>query len=126
MNNKLRVHPGYSVSNRNPEGEGVLRMLLLAVAVAMPLASMAYLKIQQTRLSYAMGEVRAEIKKQEELQRNLLMERSKYQNDEEVQVFAEKSGMMPRRQSYLIQRNFTPQDQKLAKLRPVFSDEGLR
>ncbi|WP_005033913.1 hypothetical protein [Holophaga foetida] len=123
MNNKLHVHPGYSVSSRQPEGEGVLRMLLLAVAVAMPLASMAYLKIQHTRLSYAMSEVRAEIKKQEELQRNLLLERSHYQKDEEIQVFAEKVGMMPRKQSYLIHRGFTPKDQKLAKLRPVFSDE---
>ena len=123
MNNNLHVHPGFSVSNRQPEGEGVLRMLLLAVAVAMPLASMAYLKIQHTRLSYAMSEVRSQIKEQEELQRSLLLERSHYQKDEEIQVFAEKSGMMPRKQSYLIHRNFTPQDQKLARLRPVMSDE---
>ncbi|MBP1626021.1 MAG: hypothetical protein H6Q00_496 [Holophagaceae bacterium] len=123
MNNKIPVHHGYSVTSRQPEGEGVLRMLLLAVAVAMPLASMAYLKIQHTRLSYAMSEVRADIKKQEELQRNLLLERSHYQKDEEIQVFAEKVGMMPRKQSYLIHRNFTTHDQKLAKLRPVFSDE---
>jgi len=123
MNNHLHVHQGFSVSNRQPEGEGVLRMLLLAVAVAMPLASMAYLKIQHTRLSYAMSEVRAEIKQQEELQRSLLLERSHFQKDEEIQVFAEKSGMMPRKQSYLIHRNFTTQDQKLARLRPVMSDE---
>jgi len=123
MNNHLYVHPGHSISSRQPEGEGVLRMLLLAVAVAMPLASMAYLKIQHTRLSYAMSDVRLEIKKQEELQRNLLLERSNFQKDEEVQVFAEKVGMMPRKQSYLIHRNFTTHDQKVARLRPVFSDE---
>nr|WP_320131653.1 hypothetical protein [uncultured Holophaga sp.] len=126
MNRKLNIHPGYTVSSRQPEGEGVLRMLLLALAVAMPLASMAYLKIQHTRLSYAMSEVRADIKQQEELQRSLLLERSRYQKDEEIQVFAEKSGMMPRKQSHLIQRSFTPQDQKMARLKPVASDEPIQ
>ena len=123
MNAKLYVQRPAAYSQRQVEGEGVLRMLLLAAAVAMPLASMAYLKIQHTRLSYAMSEVRSEIKQQEELQRSLLLERSHFQKDEEIQVFAEKSGMMPRKQSYLIHRNFTTQDQKLARLRPVMSDE---
>lgn len=126
MNFKLHSNPGFTVSSRRPEGEGVLRMLLLAVAVAMPLASMAYLKIQHTRLSYAMSEVRSQIKQQEETQRSLLLERSRYQKDEEIQVFAEKSGMMPRKQSFLIRRNFTTADQKLARLKPVSSDEPIQ
>ena len=123
MNAKLYVQRPTAYPQRQVEGEGVLRMLLLAFALALPMASMAYLKIQHTRLSYAMSEVRAEIKQQEELQRSLLLERSHFQKDEEIQVFAEKSGMMPRKQSYLIHRNFTTQDQKLARLRPVMSDE---
>ena len=33
------------------ESEGILRMLMLVFAVAMPLASMVYLNLQNTRLS---------------------------------------------------------------------------
>ena len=104
---------------RQVEGEGILRMILLALALAMPLASLAYLKIQQTRLSYEMSDIRDRIKSEEELSRKLLLERSRYQRDEAVQSFAEESGMQPRRQSHLIRRSFTPDDQRLAKLGPV-------
>jgi cell division protein FtsL len=109
---------------RQVEGEGVLRMILLALALAMPLGSLAYLKIQQTRLSYEMSDIRDRIKQEEELNRKLLLERSRFQRDEEVQSFAAESGMQPRRQSHLIHRSFTPDDQRLAKLRPVSSMEN--
>jgi uncharacterized protein HemX len=74
--------------SRQVEGEGVLRMILLALALAMPLASMAYLKIQQTRLSYEMSDIRDRIKQEEELNRKLLLERSRFQRNEEIQAFA--------------------------------------
>lgn len=109
---------------RQVEGEGVLRMILLALALAMPLASLAYLQIQQTRLSYEMSDIRERIKQEEELNRKLLLQRSRFQRDEEIQAFALQSGMQPRRQSHLIHRSFTPDDQRLAKLRPVSSDEN--
>jgi len=109
---------------RQVEGEGILRMLLLAVALAMPLASMAYLKIQQTRLSYEMSEIRTRIKHEEELNRKLQLERSRYQRDEAIQSFATETGMQPRRQSHLIHRSFTVEDQRMAKLRPVSSYEN--
>lgn len=109
---------------RQVEGEGVLRMILLALALAMPLGSLAYLKIQQTRISYEMSDIRARIKQEEELSRKLLLERSRYQRDEVVQNFATENGMQPRRQSHLIHRSFTPEDQRMAKLRPVASFEN--
>lgn len=105
------------------ESEGILRMLLLVLALAMPLGTLAYLKIQSTRLSYAMGEIKERIRKEEELQRKLMLERSRYQRDEEVQVYAQKAGLQPRKQGHLIQRAFTPEDQRIARLRPVSSDE---
>ena len=108
---------------RQVEGEGILRVLLLAAAVAMPLGTLAYLQIQKTRLSYEMSEVCSRIKQEEEFQRKLLLERSRLQRDEEVQSFADKTGMLPRKQSHLINRSFTERDQKLARLRPVSSDE---
>jgi uncharacterized protein HemX len=108
---------------RQAEGEGILRMLLLAVAVAMPLATMAYLKIQNTRLSYEMTRIRTQIQEEEELQRVLLMERSRLRRDEEIQSFAVQVGMLPRKQSLLVHRAFSPKDQKLAKLGPVSSLE---
>lgn len=109
---------------RQVESEGILRTLLLVLALAMPLGTLAYLKIQSTRLSYAMGEIKERIHKEEELQRKLLLERSRFQRDEEVQVYAQKVGLQPRKQGHMIQRAFTPEDQRLAKLRPVAS-EGL-
>lgn len=103
---------------RQVEGEGLLRMLLLAMAVAMPLASMAYLQIQQTRLSYQMSEIRAHIKVEEETQRKLLLERSRYQRNEEIQAFALENGLQPRKQSHLVPHSFTAEDQRMAKLHP--------
>ncbi len=104
---------------RQVEGEGILRMLLLVLALAMPLGTVAYLKIQSTRLSYAMGELKERIQREEELQRKLMLERSRYQRDEEVQAYAAKSGLQPRKQGHLIPKAFTAEDQKLAKLGPV-------
>lgn len=116
--------PSPVATPRTVESEGILRMLLLVLALAMPLGTLAYLKIQSTRLGYAMGEVKERIQKEEELQRKLLLERSRFQRDEEVQVYAQKAGLQPRKQGHLIRRAFTPEDQRLAKLRPV-SSEGL-
>ncbi len=113
-------HP--SAPARMVESEGILRLLLLVLALAMPLATLAYLKIQSTRMSYAMGEIKERIRKEEELQRKLMLERSRYQRDEEVQVYAQKAGLEPRKQGHLIRRAFTPEDQLLAKLRPVASE----
>ena len=107
---------------RMVESEGILRMLLLVLVLAMPLGTLAYLKIQSTRLSYAMGEIKERIRKEEELQRKLMLERSRYQRDEEVQGYATKAGLEPRKQSHLVRRVFTPEDQRIAKLRPVSSD----
>jgi hypothetical protein len=104
---------------RQVEGEGILRMLLLAVAVAMPLATMAYLKVQQTRLSYEMSDVRARISHEEEAHRQLLLERSRFQRDEEIQSFAQQAGLQPRKQGHLIPRSYTVADQRLAKLGPA-------
>lgn len=107
---------------RRVESEGILRMLLLVLALAMPLMTIAYLKIQSTRLGYAMGDLKERIRKEEEVQRKLLLERSRYQRDEAVQVYAEKAGLQPRKQGHLIRRSFTVEDQRLAKLGPVSSD----
>ncbi len=108
---------------RAVESEGILRMLLLAVALALPLASVVYLNLQNTRMSYEMSQVKEQIQKAQEDQRKLMLERSRYQRDEEVQGFATQMGLQPRKQSFMIQRRFTTQDQKVAKLRPVSSDE---
>ncbi len=108
---------------RAVESEGILRLLMLVFALAMPLASMVYLNLQNTRLSYEMSQVKEQIQKAQEDQRKLMLERSRYQRDEEVQGFATQMGLQPRKQSFMIQRRFTAQDQKLAKLRPVSSDE---
>jgi hypothetical protein len=56
--------------------------------------------------------------------RKLMLERSRFQRDEEVQVYAQKAGLQPRKQGHLVHRAFTPDDQRIAKLRPVTS-EGL-
>lgn len=109
---------------RQVEGEGIVRMVLLALALVLPLATLAYLKIQQTRLSYEMSDIRDRIKQEEELTRKLLLERSRYQRDDEIQSFAVQTGMQPRRQSHLIHRSFTADDQRMAKLRPVSSFEN--
>ena len=106
------------VQNRQVEGEGILRMFVLALAVAMPLATMVYLQVQKTRLGYDMSEVRSRIKQEEELQRQLLLERSRFQRDEEVQAFAQQTGLQPRKTSHLIPKSYTAEDQKLARLHP--------
>jgi cell division protein FtsL len=106
------------LTTRQVEGEGILRMLLLAFAVAMPLATMVYLQVQKTHLSYEMSEIRGRIKQEEELQRKLLLERSQFQRDEEVQAFAQQSGLQPRKQGYMIPKAYTVEDQRLARLRP--------
>lgn len=106
---------------RQVEGEGVLRMMLLALSVAMPLATMAYLKMQHMSISYEMSEIRTRIKEEEEENRKLLLERSQYQRDEEIQDFANQHGLKPRQQSYMVPRSFTREDQKMAKLSPVSS-----
>jgi sensor histidine kinase YesM len=116
------ILPNSASSTRTVESEGILRLLLLVLALAMPLATLAYLKIQSTRLSYAMGEIKERIHKEEELQRKLMLERSRFQRDEEVQVYAQKAGLQPRKQGHLVHRAFTPDDQRIAKLRPVSSD----
>jgi len=114
--------PSPAAPARMVESEGILRLLLLVLALAMPLGTLAYLKVQSTRLSYAMGEIKDRIRKEEELQRKLMLERSRFQRDDEVQVYAEKAGLAPRKQGLLIHRAFTPEDQRIAKLRPVSSD----
>ncbi len=120
MNPKLYVQrPVAAYSQRQVEGEGVLRMLLLAFALAMPMASMAYLKIQHTRLSYEMSGIRDQIRQEEEFRRTLLLERSRYQRDEEIQAFADHAGLLPRKQSHFVPRVFTREDQRLAKLAPT-------
>lgn len=116
--------PNPAAPIRKVESEGILRMLMLVLALAMPLGTLAYLKIQGTRMSYAMGEIKERIRKEEEIQRKLMLERSRYQRDEEVQVYAQKVGLEPKKQGHLIHRAFTPEDQRIAKLRPV-SSEGL-
>ena len=118
MNSKLYVQRPPAYPQRQVEGEGVLRMLLLDFALAMPMASMAYLKIQHTRLSYQMSEIRDQIRQQEEFHRTLLLERSRYQRDEEIRAFADHAGLMPRKQSHFVPRSFTREDQRLAKLVP--------
>jgi hypothetical protein len=113
MQNTRRYTPYHA---RQVEGEGILRMLLLAIAVAMPLATMAYLKVQQTRLSYEMSDIRDRISHEEETHRQLLLERSRFQRDEEIQSFAQQSGLQPRKQGHLVPRSYTVADQKLAKM----------
>jgi cell division protein FtsL len=103
-------------ATRQVEGEGVLRMVLLAFALAMPLASMIYLKTQHTRLSYEMSEIRGRIRQEEENRRTLLLERSRFERDEEVQAYAQGAGLLPRKQSHLIQKSYTSEDQRLARL----------
>jgi hypothetical protein len=112
-------------SQRQVEGEGILRMLLLCGALAMPMGSMAYLKIQQTRMGYQMSEIREQIHREEESRRSLLLERSKYQRDEEVHAFADRTGLMPRTQSRMVHKAFTKEDQRLAKLLPQGGVQGL-
>ena len=110
---------------RQVESEGVLRLLLLALAIAMPLMTLVYLKVQSVRLGYRMNEVQSRISQEQETQRKLMLERSRWQRDEEIQSYAVKAGMQPKKQGRLIQRAFSSADQREAKLRPVNSWEEL-
>jgi hypothetical protein len=125
MNAKLYVQRPTAYPQRQVEGEGVLRMLLLAFALALPMASMAYLKIQHTRLSYQMSEIRDQIHQEEEVRRTLLLERSRFQRDEEIQAYADKAGLLPRKQSHLVPKVYTREDQRLAKLQPAGASLGF-
>jgi len=107
MTAKFSVQRPTAYPQRQVEGEGVLRLLLLAFALAMPMASMAYLKIQHTRLSYEMSEIRNQIRQEEEVRRTLLLERSHFQREEEIQAYADKAGLLPPKQSHLTPRTVT-------------------
>jgi cell division protein FtsL len=113
MNSIRATIPG--TSGRYVEGEGILRMLLLAFALALPLGSMIFLKIQNMRISYEMGELRKRIRDEDETLRKLVLERSKFQRSEEVQAFAARRGLQPRKQGHLVPKVFTPEDQRIAK-----------
>lgn len=82
---------------RQVENEGILRMILLAFALTVPMASMAYLKIQHTRLSYEMSELRGQLRQEEEFHRTLLLRRSYFERSEEIKAFADRNGMVPRK-----------------------------
>lgn len=103
-------------AGRQLEGEGILRMLLLAFALALPLGSMIFLKIQNMRISYEMGEVRKRIRDEDEVMRQLALARSRLQRGEEVRAFAVRNGLQPRKQGHLVPRVFTAEDQRVAKL----------
>jgi len=120
MTAKLYVQRPTAYPQRQVEAEGVLRLLLLAFALAMPMASMAYLKIQHTQLSYKMSEIRNQIRQEQEVRRTLLLERSHFQREEEIQSYADKAGLLPAKQSHRIPRTVTRENQRLTKLQ---SDE---
>jgi hypothetical protein len=101
------------------EGEGILRMLLLSVAIAMPLVTLAYLKIHDTRLGYEMKEIQDRIRREEELTRALELEKSRLSRPEVVHQWAFEAGYVPSKSANSIRRPFTPEDQRIAKLRPV-------
>lgn len=114
--NKTFKHVG---RNTNMESEGALRVLLLAFALVMPMASMAYIKIQHTRFRYNISALRKEIYKQEELHRILLLKLSQYKRDKDIHTFAIQEGFLPCKQTYFVTKSFTAQDQYLAKLSPT-------
>ena len=121
MNYKQKSYAKRSVrvgERRQVESEGALRVLLLAFALVMPFASMAYTRVQRTRFSYAMSAIHDQTIQQEELQRKLLLARSRYQRDEEVRAFAMRAGLSSRKQIHFVPRSFTQEDQRLAKLAP--------
>ncbi|MCL1893820.1 MAG: hypothetical protein FWG02_06260 [Holophagaceae bacterium] len=113
------LHRTFARSERRVEGEGVLRMLLLAVAVAMPLAAVAYLRIQDMRLGYEMKDIQELIRKEEEQSRLLELEKSKLSRLEVVQQWAASNGFVPATATNAIGKFFTQKDQEMAKLRPV-------
>ncbi|MCL1908946.1 MAG: hypothetical protein FWG12_06220 [Holophagaceae bacterium] len=113
------LHRTFARSERQVEGEGVLRMLLLAVALAMPLVTFAYLKIHDMRLGYEMKEIQDRIRKEEEHSRILELEKSRLSRLEVVQQWAAANGFAPSQATNLVNRHFTAEDQRMAKLRPV-------
>jgi hypothetical protein len=96
-------------------------MLLLAFSLALPLATLAYLKIYDMRLGYEMKEIQERIRKEEELSRTLELERSRLSRVEVVQKWATEKGFVPAKATNVVRRPFTPEDQRVAKLRPVSS-----
>ena len=110
----------FVASDRQIEREGVMRMLLLAVAIGMPVVTIVYLKIHDMRLGYEMKEIQDRIRREEELARTLELEKSKLSRPEVVQQWALDAGFIPTKATNLVRRPFTPEDQRLAKLRPVF------
>jgi len=114
-----KIHRSFVSSDRQVEGEGVLRMLLLSVALAMPLVTLAYLKIHDMRLGYEMREIQDRIRREEELSRALELERSRLSRPEVVQQWAQDAGFVPIKTTNMVKRSFTAEDQRLAKLRPV-------
>jgi cell division protein FtsL len=104
------------------EGEGVLRMLLLAFTVALPLVTYAYLKVHDMRLGYEMKEIQDRIRKEEELARALELERSRLSRPEVVHKWAREAGFVPTLTTIMVGHTFTPDDQRVAKLRPVPSN----
>jgi hypothetical protein len=108
-------------SGRQVEGEGVLRMIFVAVIAVLPLAAFAYLKIHDMRLGYEMRDIQDRIRKEEELMRALELERSSLTRPEVIQQWASDAGFVPIKSTNLVRRPFTPEDQRTAKLRPVSS-----
>jgi hypothetical protein len=66
-----------------------------------------------------MSALRDQIRQEEETRRSLLLERSHFQRDEEIQSFANQTGLLPRKQSHFVPRAFTREDQRQAKLAPA-------
>lgn len=112
--------------HRQVESEGILRMLLLALALAMPLGSIIYLQVQKSRASYEMSDLLRRIQAEEEVARKLDLERSRFQREEVVQDYARAKGFRLRKTAHVVRRGFTVEDQKLARFRPVSSEEILR
>jgi hypothetical protein len=108
-------------SGRQVEGEGVLRMIFVAVILALPLAAFAALKIRDMQLGYEMREIQDRIRREEELMRALELERSRLSRPEVIQQWASEAGFVPTKSTNMVRRPFTPEDQRTAKLRPVSS-----
>jgi cell division protein FtsL len=103
------------------EGEGVFRMILVAIVIALPFAAFAYLKIHDMQLGYEMRDIQDRIRKEEELMRSLELARSRLSRPEVIQQWAAEAGFVPTKSTNLVKRPFTPEDQRTAKLRPVSS-----
>ena len=106
-------------SGRNVEGEGVLRIWLLTLVLALPLGALAGLKIHDMRLGYEMKDIQDRISKGEERYRSLELERSRLSRPEVIAQWASEMGFVPTKNTHFVQRPFTPDDQRVAKLRPV-------